>query len=187
MLRAVVPLVRAGDTIVDELVPYRVPRSPPVVGTLHRLPEPPAGLRGIEPVRIDRRALQVIHLPASEVGATDIPPFALLIRCQYERTLARTNQNPHATHPRLLSEPPETTACGARYLVDRLWLNSTTRADEISDLPDFALAGCCRRARRRFQPVSSAGTRTAVYRKNSVRTGQMFFSPLTQRRCHVER
>src|SRR5215210_1250006 len=126
VLRAVVPLVRAGDSVVDELVPDRIPRPAAVVGTLHRLPEPPAGLRGIEPVRINRRTLQVVHLPAREVGTTDVPPLALLIRCQYERTLARTNQNPHATHPRLLSEPPETTACGARYLVDRLWLNSTT-------------------------------------------------------------
>src|SRR5215210_8830389 len=99
MLRAVVPLVRAGDTVVDELVPYRVPRSAPVVGTLHRLPEPPAGLRGIEPVRINRRALEVVHLPPREVGTTDVPPLALLIRCQHERALARTNQNPHATHP----------------------------------------------------------------------------------------
>src|SRR5215213_2042277 len=91
VLRAVIPLVRAGDTVVDEFVPHRVPRSAAVVRALHRLPEPPARLRGIKPVLINRRTLWVIHLPACEVGTTDIPPFTLLIRCQYERALARTN------------------------------------------------------------------------------------------------
>src|SRR4051794_6387647 len=176
VLRTVVPLVGAGDTVVDELIPDRIPRPSAVVGALHRLAEPSAGLRGIKPVRVDRRALQVIHLPAREVGTADVPPFALLIRCQYERTLARTNQNPHATHPRLLSEPPETISCGTRHLVDRLWLNSTTRAYQFSGSPDFGLAGRDRRALRdasgEFWP---AGTRTEVYRKIGVRTGQMFF------------
>ena len=99
VLRAVVPLVRAGDAVVDELVADRLPGLAAVVGALHRLPEPTAGLRGIEPVRIDRRALEVVHLPAREVGTADVPPFALLIRCQHERALARTDQNPHAAHP----------------------------------------------------------------------------------------
>src|SRR4051794_22863857 len=100
VLRSVIPLVRAGDAVVDELVADRLPRPTAVVRTLHRLSEPPTGLRGIEPVRIDRRALEVVHLPAREVGTADVPAFALLVRCQHERAFARTNQNSHSAHPR---------------------------------------------------------------------------------------
>src|SRR5688572_11276105 len=141
VLRPVIPLVRAGDAVVHELIADRLPRPAAVVGTLHRLAEPPAGLRGIEPVWIDRRTLEVVHLPAREVGTTDIPPFALLIRRQDKRALARTDQNPHAAHPRLLSEPPETIACGARHLVERLRLESTSWPDRYSDAPLFAVTG----------------------------------------------
>ena len=52
--RAVVPLVRAGDAIVHELVPYRLPRLATVVGTLDHLPKPAAGLRRIQPIRVSR-------------------------------------------------------------------------------------------------------------------------------------
>src|SRR5215218_6924524 len=112
VLRSVIPLVRARNAVVHELIADRLPRPAAIVGTLHCLAEPTAGLRGIEPVRIDRRALQVIHLPAREVRTTHVPPLALLIRRQHERALARTNQNPHATHPRLLPESPVTLLAG---------------------------------------------------------------------------
>ena len=53
--RAVVPLVRAGNAVVDELVADRLPGLAAVVRALDHLPEPAAGLRGVEPVR-DRPA-----------------------------------------------------------------------------------------------------------------------------------
>ena len=69
VLRAVVPLVRAGDAVVRELVADRLPRLAAVVGALDHLPEPAAGLRRIQPVRVGGRALEVVDLPAREVGA----------------------------------------------------------------------------------------------------------------------
>ena len=55
MRRAVVPLVRAGNAVVCELVADRLPGLAAVVGALDDLSEPAAGLRRIQPVR-DRRA-----------------------------------------------------------------------------------------------------------------------------------
>src|SRR5439155_8972499 len=70
--RAVVPQVRAGGAVVDELVADRLPRLAAVVGPLDHLAEPAAGLRRVQPVRVGRRALQVVDLPALEVGAVDV-------------------------------------------------------------------------------------------------------------------
>ena len=100
--RAVVPQVRAGDAVVHELVPHRLPRRAPVVGALDQLPEPAAGLRRIQPIRVRGRSLEVVDLPAPEVGATDVPPLARAVRRQHERPLARTNQDPYPAHPSLL-------------------------------------------------------------------------------------
>src|ERR1700736_7031456 len=91
--RAVVPHVSAGDAVVYELVAHGLPRLAAVIGTLDQLPEPAAGLRRIQPVRVDGRALQMVDLPAPKVGATDVPPFALAVRCQDERALSCTHQN----------------------------------------------------------------------------------------------
>src|SRR6266851_10434071 len=71
--RAVVPEVRAGLAVVDELVPHRLPSLAPVVGALDQLPEPPGGLRRIEPIRIGRRSFKVVDLPAPKVRAGDLP------------------------------------------------------------------------------------------------------------------
>ena len=71
MRRAVVPLVRAGDAVVDELVAHGLPGLAAVVAALDHLPEPAAGLRGVEPIRIDGRAFQMIDLPAAEERAVD--------------------------------------------------------------------------------------------------------------------
>ena len=88
MLRAVVPLVRAGDAVVDELVADRLPGLAAVVGALDHLPEPAAGLRRIEPVRVNGRAFEVIDLPARKVRAADVPLLALAVRGQDERALS---------------------------------------------------------------------------------------------------
>src|SRR2546425_6059029 len=57
---AVVPLMRAGDAIVHELVPHRGPCLAPIVGALDLLPEPAAGLRRIQSMWVSGRALEVI-------------------------------------------------------------------------------------------------------------------------------
>ena len=91
--RAVVPLVSAGYAVVLELVADRLPGLAAVVGSLDHLPEPAAGLRRIQPVRVDGRAFQVVDLPARKVGAADIPPLALAVGCQDERPLPRADQD----------------------------------------------------------------------------------------------
>src|SRR5215475_7206711 len=103
---AVVPLVRAGDAVVHELVPHRFPRLAPIFGALDLLPKPAAGLRRIQPLRVSGRALEVVDLPAAKVGATDIPLYALGIRPQNERTLACPNEYPYRAHPLLLIYKP---------------------------------------------------------------------------------
>src|SRR5947209_7417265 len=115
--RAVVPQVSAGDAVVHELVPYRLPRLAAVVGALDLLSEPAAGLRRVQPVRVNGRAFQMVDLPAAKVGAmvdlpaakvgaTDVPSFALAVRRQDECALPCTHQDPYSAHPFLLAELP---------------------------------------------------------------------------------
>ena len=104
MRRAVVPLVRAGHAVVDELVADRLPRLAAVVGALDHLPEPAARLRRVEPVRIGRRTLHVIDLPAGEMGAADVPLFALAVRRQNECALLRADQSTRT--PLIFRTPP---------------------------------------------------------------------------------
>src|SRR5439155_6115066 len=125
VMRAVVPLMRGqrlagvGRRVVDELValarrhafgrlrhaaPGRLPRLAAVAGALDDLSEPPARLRRVQPVRVDRRALEVVDLPTREVRAADIPPFALAVRRQDERALTGTDQDSYAAHGSLLQK-----------------------------------------------------------------------------------
>src|SRR5262245_62682412 len=114
---AVIPLMRAGDAVIHELIPHWLPRLAPVVGALNLLPKPAAGLRRIQPMRVSGRALEVVDLPAAKVAATDIPPCALGIRPQNERALACPNKYPYGAHPLLLS-------CNSR----RSWHEASTSA-----------------------------------------------------------
>src|SRR5512145_780921 len=91
--RAVVPQVRAGGALVFELVAHRVPRLAAVVGALDHLPEPAAGLRRVQPIRIGWGRLQMIDLPAPEVRAADVPLFTLAVGRQNERALSRADQD----------------------------------------------------------------------------------------------
>src|SRR5205807_4411105 len=102
VLGPVVPLVGAGDPVVLELTADRLPRRAAGGGALDHLSEPAAGLRSVEPVRVDRRALDVVDLPAREVGPADLPPVPLAVRRQDERSFARANQYPYPTHRLLL-------------------------------------------------------------------------------------
>src|SRR5262249_38212162 len=94
----VVPLVRTRHPVVRELVPDRIPGLPAVVGALDLLTEPPAALRGVDPIGIRRRALQVIHLPAGEMRTRHVPALPLAVRRQDEGSLARSDQDPDSAH-----------------------------------------------------------------------------------------
>src|SRR4029077_14423644 len=98
MRRPVIPLVGPGHTVVGELVACRLPGHAAVIGTLDHLPRPAAALRGVQPVRVRRRPLDVVDLPPGEMRPADVPPLPLAIRAQHERALARAHQHPYATH-----------------------------------------------------------------------------------------
>src|SRR5437016_3909702 len=103
-------LAGVGRGVIDELVAFALgralwsgdrlargragllPRLATVVGTLDDLAEPAAGLRRIQPIRVSRRAFEVINLPARKVGAADLPPIAFAVRGQDERALLRAYQ-----------------------------------------------------------------------------------------------
>jgi len=89
---AVVPLVRAGDSVVGELVAHGLPCLAAVVGALDDLTEPAVGLRGVDAVGVCGRALEVVHLPACEVRAVDLPIFTLAVGGDDECSLARAYQ-----------------------------------------------------------------------------------------------
>src|SRR4029450_7462982 len=108
MLSAVIPLMCARDTVVNEFValaflhavgtfqflraaPGRVPFFSAVIRTLNDLTEPRAGLRCINSVRIDWRTFYVINFPARKVRTADLPSFASAIPCQDERPFSCTN------------------------------------------------------------------------------------------------
>src|SRR4029077_9710268 len=74
-----------------------------VARALHHLSGPGAGLRGIEPVRIGRRSLDVVNLPSGEMGSADLPILALAVRRQDEGAFACANQHSYFAHFKLLS------------------------------------------------------------------------------------
>src|SRR6185295_556906 len=98
----VVPLVGAGHSVVLELVPHRLPGLPTIAGALDHLAEPAAALRGIQPVGIRRRAFEMVDLPASKVGAADLPACPFSVSRQQEGAFARANQYSYAAHVCLL-------------------------------------------------------------------------------------
>src|SRR5438132_290963 len=97
-LRSVVPEVIADGTLVRELVAHRLPRLAAVVGALDHLAEPAAGLRGVDPVRVGGRSLQMVDLPAPEVRAAHVPLLALSVRRQDERALACADEYSYTAH-----------------------------------------------------------------------------------------
>ena len=79
MRRAVIPLVCARHALVHELVAGGFPAPTAVARALDLLSEPAARLRHVQPIRVHRRALHVVDLPATEVRAAHIPALALPI------------------------------------------------------------------------------------------------------------
>src|SRR4051812_17813489 len=94
MLCAVVPHVRARNTVVNEFVTLafrhsvgsffhsttrRLPGFAAVIGTLNDLAEPCARLRSEDAVRINRRTLHVINFPTGKVRTVNFPVLALAV------------------------------------------------------------------------------------------------------------
>src|SRR5204863_5897184 len=69
-----------------------------VAGALDDLAEPAAGLRGVDAVGIDGRALEVVDLPAGKVRAADLPLLALAVGVEDEGALARADEYAYAAH-----------------------------------------------------------------------------------------
>src|SRR5947207_1028987 len=91
--------VRVGDVVgAETLVGGLIPRLAAVVGALEDLTEPSARLRGVDPVWIRRRSLEVIDLPPGEMRSLDLPALAAAIGGQDERTLSGADQYANSTH-----------------------------------------------------------------------------------------
>src|ERR1700679_4041090 len=101
MRRAIVPLMRAWVAIVQEFVTDWLPSFPAVIGALYQLPKPGAVLRGIKPLSVSGRSLHMEYLPATKMGATNLPLFAHCVGSQNECTLARPDQYSYTAHPTL--------------------------------------------------------------------------------------
>src|ERR1041385_737535 len=104
MRRAIVPLMRAWDAVVQEFVTDWRPRFPAVIGTLYQLPKPSAVLGGIKPLCVSGRSLQMEYLPPGKVGASNLPLLAHCIGSQDECTFARPHQNSYTAHLSLRRE-----------------------------------------------------------------------------------
>jgi hypothetical protein len=92
MLRAVVPLMCARNTVVNELVTLGfwhairtfqflrtaarcAPGFATIVRALNDLPKPVAGLRGVDSLGINGRRFHMINFPPREMRAADFPSF----------------------------------------------------------------------------------------------------------------
>jgi hypothetical protein len=91
MLGAIVPLVSAGNTIIIEFVAGGFPGLSTVIGALHHLAKPAAGLRGIQPIRFNGRAFDVINFPTRKVRSVDFPSVPLPISGQNKCTFPGAN------------------------------------------------------------------------------------------------
>src|SRR5262245_39190965 len=98
MRRAVVPLMRAGDAVIQEFVTDCLPGFPTVIGTLYQLPKPGAVLRGIEVRWVSGRSLQMEYLPARKMRASNLPLLARCIGSQNECPLAGSHQYSYTAH-----------------------------------------------------------------------------------------
>src|ERR671923_341720 len=98
VLRAVVPLMGAWHAVVGELVADGLPGLSAIVRPLHDLAVPAGGLRRIQAIRVSRRPVQVVDLPAREQRAFDVPVVPRPVGRQNERALPRAHEEPHSAH-----------------------------------------------------------------------------------------
>src|SRR5262249_13532918 len=76
----------------------RLPGLATVARPLDDLPEPAARLRGVNPVRIGRRALHVVDLPAGEERPADLPLRPVAVRRENKGALLGADENADAAH-----------------------------------------------------------------------------------------
>src|SRR5262245_3751750 len=81
---------------------WLMPGLAAVIRALDDLPKPAAGLRGINAVRFNGRAFEVIHLPARKVWTADVPLFARSVRRENERALSCSHKYSYLAHRLLL-------------------------------------------------------------------------------------
>src|ERR1700730_10584060 len=91
MLGPVVPLVSAGNAVINEFIADGFPGFSAVVRALHHLAKPAAGLRGVQTIRFDGRAFDVINLPTRKVRSVDFPSVPLPISGQNKCTFPGAN------------------------------------------------------------------------------------------------
>ena len=179
MLRAVVPLMRARDAVVNELVAlahrhpwwiccrpaaWRIPCFAAVIRALNDLPEPRAGLRGVDSIRISRRPFHMINFPAGKMRPVYLPVFAPCIRGQDEGAFP----------------------CSSQYSYHAHWLKLLTADHAVAH--GFVAAvpiDCCRGGRvarnpRHFAADTAASTEESPLAQNSVPE----FRRCGNRRCH---
>ena len=98
MCGAVVPLVRAGHTVVVEFVPDGVPCFAAVVGALDDLAEPAGRLRGVDAVGVHGRGFEVVHLPSGEVRGGDLPILAGAVGREDESAFSGADEDSYGAH-----------------------------------------------------------------------------------------
>ena len=98
--RAVIPLVRSGQTIVGKMIVDHGPTPAAILRALHDLPEPAGALRGIEPVWMERRSFDVKNLPTGKMWTGNRPPVAAPIARENERTFSCADKQTDCGHVR---------------------------------------------------------------------------------------
>ena len=126
----VVPLMRAGLSRVAELVPHRFPGAASVIRALRQLAMPVRPLRSVDPVRIDRRTLEVHHLHSAEVRTLDPPLPPRGVGAEDEGSLLGTDQHAYFRHharPSAAGSPSERRSSGLRGGTCEQWPNPRAR------------------------------------------------------------
>src|SRR5664279_2906659 len=95
---SVIPLVSARNSFISKLVTCRVPGFAAVVRTLDYLSKPAACLRGIDPIRINGRCLDMVDFPAGKVGALHVPMLAFSVGSEHKSAFFGANQHPYFAH-----------------------------------------------------------------------------------------
>ena len=119
-----------AHAFVLKLIVDLLPRFAAILRALHLLAEPAAALRDVDSVRIDRRSLEVVDLPAGEMRPADVPASAGAVRRQDEGPLPGAHQHTHCAHE---TRPPRA-ALGGAYLMPTTIESGPTSASVRADV-----------------------------------------------------